>query len=225
MNSVDILGQFNTLLKEAQTVLTSIDLARKREREMVESQEEETNKLQVLVSQMGVQKEGMDLLLKIIDQFSFQQLESVRGMINTALKTIFFDRDYSIKFEISDKRGAKNLDIFLIEKMESGEVIESDIKDSVGGGIATIVGLMLRLYFILYFKVAKVVVLDEALTKLSEFYMSRLMEFLKRLSDELGFIFILVTHEQRVMAFADKQFFVNKGEIEEKLFESGVTPQ
>ena len=133
-------------------------------------------------------------------------------LLNSAVQTIFYDKDYSIEFEISEYRNNNNLSIYLVETLDDGSTIKTDIKNN-GFGLKSIIGLILQVYFTLYHNQAPVLIMDESLSAISTNYIEYVRELIKSLSDEYGFYFILVNHDPRWNDLADRVYEMKNGEL------------
>ena len=68
--------------------------------------------------------------------------------------------------------------------------------------------------------------LDESFSQLSDIYIPYLKEFLNQLADKMGFIFVLVSHDSRLVYGAKKTYLMENGEaslIDEKTAVKVVT--
>ena len=141
---------------------------------------------------------------------------SLENFLTFALKKIFTDRNYSIKLNLKEDSKRPGLDLVLVEND-----IEQNLSDSVGGGILSTLGLLLQIYYIEAFKLSRVMFIDEGLkeiskadpSNLSKDYLSGILDFLKWLSEEKNYIFVVVTHDQDVVSKSDIVYRVSNGEV------------
>ena len=154
---------------------------------------------------------------EIIDVLSRTHIDHLEKLLNSAVSTIFFDKNYRVEFEVSEYRNSNNLTIYLIETLEDGSEIKTDIKDN-GFGIKTIIGFILQVYFILYHKLSPVLFADEAFSALSSQYLPYLRSLLTSLKEEYGFIFVLVSHDPRIIDISDNTYEVKDGEVKLRQF-------
>ena len=162
-----------------------------------------------------IQEASIKVLREIIDIMSKEFIDSIVDMLTYALQTIFYDRDYSIKIVLRELRNAKQADIILVEKKDDGSIIESPIPDNWGGGITAVLGLVLQIYFIQYFKLNKVLFIDEGLSQISTSYIPTTMKFLKTLSEQRDFKFLMIAHDVRFIKYADIQYEMIQGKLTE----------
>ena len=120
-----------------------------------------------------------------------------------------YDKNYNCNLILDDKRGAKTLELTLVDLDEDFEV---DLKDGAGQGIRTIISFILKAYYLIN-KGSRVLFLDEKYSALSEHYVPRFFEFLKKMAEEKGMIVVLITHDTRFMDYADNIYMVNMGNV------------
>ena len=127
---------------------------------------------------------AVDLMKKIIEGMSQSQINHLEVLINSALETIFFDRKYFVELQVTELRNTNNLQILLNEVNDNGELIKTDIKSN-GFGVQSIIGFILQLYFILYYKQYPVMFMDEAMTQLSKQYLPYFKILINDLAEKL----------------------------------------
>jgi len=177
------------------------------------SQKEDLKKkMDYTIHRQMVYEQAVEYMKEIIDLLSRSHIDHLEKLLNSAVETIFYDKNYRIEFEISEYRNSNCLDIYLIETMNDGEQIKTNIKDN-GFGIKTIIGFILQVYFILYNKLSPVLFVDEGFSNLSQQYIPYLKSLFNNLRDKYGFIFVLVSHDPRLINIADKTYEVKNGEI------------
>ncbi|MBO7614995.1 MAG: hypothetical protein J6T15_04805 [Bacilli bacterium] len=188
--------------------------------EMLKSQHEQSKKDRLAISQELkdlIAKEhnfelAVDLMKKLVEGMSRSQINHLETLINSALSTIFYDRQYSVELVVTELRNTNNLQILLNEVQDDGTVIKTKLEDN-GFGVKSIIGFILQVYFIIYYKQYPILFLDEAFTQLSKQYLPYLKSLINDLSKQYGFIFVLVTHDRDLMELADRTYLVNKGNV------------
>jgi hypothetical protein len=176
---------------------------------------ESAEKLIGVKEQLLVQEASIKVLREIVDIMSKEFIEQLTDLLTYALQTIFYNKDYSVKILLRESRNSKQAEIILVSKQEDGEIIESYIPDSCGGGIVSVLGLVLQVFFIQFYKLNKLLVIDEGLSQISAEYLPGTMEFLKTLAHERGFKFLLVCHDPRIIKHADFMFRMEMGKLTE----------
>ena len=174
------------------------------------------NQKEKKLQEQVIYEDAISYMKEIIDALSRSHIDHIEKLLNSAISTIFFDKDYRIEFEISEYRNSNCLNIYLIERQDDGTEIRTDIQDN-GFGVKTIVGFILQVYFILYHKLSPILFADEAFSTLSDQYIPYLRSLLTSLKEEYGFIFVLVAHDPRFIDIADTKFEVKNGEVKQIL--------
>ena len=132
-------------------------------------------------------------------------------MLNTALKYVIYDKNYSAKLILEDKRGSKLLSISLVDDDDGFEV---SLTDGVGQGVRTIISFVLKSYYLLN-QNSKVLFLDEKYSALSSHYVPRFYEFIEKFCAENDFIIVMISHIDNQIEHADKVYYLNDGVISE----------
>ena len=131
----------------------------------------------------------------------------VESIVTRALQAIFFDKSYKFVLNQEIKRNVPSVSFAV-----SDEGMELDIVDEIGGGIADVVALVLRLAFVVLYRpqVRPFLVLDEPLRHLSVSYQPHAAKFLKQVCQELGVSLLVVTHQKELASEADQVFHLEK---------------
>lgn len=152
---------------------------------------------------------------QILDVLSTKHIDQIKKLLDIALRTIFYDRQYSVELEFDDKRGARTVEFFLIEHVTDEEgnpqIIKSAFDGGIGGGVLCVVGFVLQVYYIFYYKLNPILFADEAFSQLSDQYIDNLMVFIKQLADQRGMKIVLVAHDPRFIERADRTYQVEEG--------------
>lgn len=196
--AIQIKSKYNTIQNQ-------LEQKQKQKQDLLDEMNESLQKQLVYENAISYTKELLDLM-------SRSQIKHLEELLNSAVSTIFFDKNYKIEFEISEYRNSNCLTIYLIEVLSDGTEIKTDIKDN-GFGIKTIIGFILQIYFIIFNKLSPILIADEAFSALSDQYIPYLRSLLDSLTEKYGFIFILVSHDNRFIDIADKTYRVNNGEV------------
>lgn len=146
-----------------------------------------------------------------VNELYEESVIALKDTLNTALKYIMFDKNYSANLELEDTRGTKTLSISLVDDDDGFEV---DIKDGVGQGVRTIISFVLKSYYLLN-QNSKVLFLDEKYSALSSHYVPRFYDFIKKFCEENDFIIVMISHIDNQIERADKVYFINDGVITE----------
>lgn len=145
---------------------------------------------------------AVSVLSILYEKLNAVGLTELVRLMTESLNTVFQDRNYEVYYEITDERGVNNLNFFLREK-RGDEVIESNLKGEVGGGIRAITGLTCLVFYLLRMNGERVIIFDEALSQLADEYVEVLFELLKSFASQAGFRFLLVSHDARFKPYFD----------------------
>ncbi len=154
--------------------------------------------------------------IKAVDLMYEESIGALKETLNTALQYVITDKNYSCNLTLEDKRGTKNLYISIVDNDEGFEV---DWKHGVGQGIRAVLSFVLKVFYLIN-QNSRILLLDEKYSTLSDQYVSRFFEFVKKFTEEKEFIIICITHDPRFMDYADKTFLVADGNIHEVLKDS-----
>jgi ABC-type enterochelin transport system ATPase subunit len=146
-----------------------------------------------------------------VDKIYEESIGSLKNTLDTALQYIFHDRNYSSELTLEDKRGTKTLDISLRDLDNDPDML-LDIKDDQGQGVAAVVSAILKTYLLIN-KNTRILLLDEKYSNVSQEYINRFFDFLRKMCEEKSFILVMVTHDDRMTPYADKVFQVNNGNV------------
>ena len=210
-----MLENYSLYFSRAIQAKSNIELLLKQFEEAKENKMKLELDLRNTIKKEATYEEAVDLMKKIVESMSTSQIEHLENLINSALETIFFDRNYSVEMNVTELRNTNNLQILLVEQNDEGEIIKTKLNDN-GYGVKSIIGFILQIYFILYHHEYPVLFLDEAFGTLSSQYVPYLKTLMDELAKKYGFIFVLITHDTRFMDIADKTYLVDKGNVKLK---------
>jgi ABC-type Na+ transport system ATPase subunit NatA len=147
-----------------------------------------------------------------VNELYKESIEALQNTLNVALKYIMYDKNYSAKLVLEDKRGTKSLSIMLVDDDDDFEV---DLKDGVGQGVRTIISFVLKSYYLLN-QNSRVLFLDEKYSALSSHYVPRFYEFIEKFCEDNDFIIVLISHIDNQIEHANKVYYLNDGVISEE---------
>jgi len=132
----------------------------------------------------------------------------IEELVTRGIQSIF--NDPSMVFKVTQTQRGKTPEVkFSVESRGlNGRTVSTSVMDARGGGLAAVVGFLLRLVVMLLSKDIKepVLVLDETFAHVSAEYEIPLAEFIKELIDKTNVIIIMVTHSTAFSEFADKRY-------------------
>ena len=213
-NAEEIIARYNQAKMQSISLKSSITNTKRVLSQLKLNYEEKKKEYEELTKKSTLQEEGLNLLKNLIQTMATEHINEVADFINEGLKTIFYDKEYKIEIEIEDKRNLKQANLYLIEK-NGDDILKSSLKDSVGGGVLVTIGFLLQVFSIQYHGLSPIIFLDEAFTQLSDKYIIYLKMFIEDLAKRLEFIFVLITHDERLMHNAAKTYEVEGGKYHE----------
>lgn len=149
--------------------------------------------------------------VKAIDIIYEESIGALKETLNTALRFIISDKNYSCNLTLEDKRGTKNLYISICDN-DTG--LEVDWKHGCGQGVRAVLSFVLKAFY-LKNQNTKILLLDEKYSTLSSAYIENFFTFMLELCKSQGFIVVMVTHDERFIPYATKTYLVNDGFISE----------
>ena len=207
-----MIEEYNALYNKAIQIKSKYETLENQLNSKKNDKETYTNHMKELLHKQMIYEDAISYMKELVDALSRTHIDHLEKLLNSAVTTIFFDRKYRIQFEVSEYRNSNCLSIYLIETQEDGIEIKTDIKDN-GFGLKTIIGFILQVYFILYHKLSPIIFIDEGFGNLSLQYIPYLRSLLTSLKEEYGFIFVLVSHDPRLIDIADQTYQVRNGEV------------
>ncbi len=134
--------------------------------------------------------------------------EQVEGLVTAGLRAIFAE-DLSFHLVESTARQTPQIDFVVRTHLPDGAEYDTDVLSARGGGLAAVVGLMLRIVVILLTRQVRpedappILVLDETLAMLSRDKLDAAGEFLRTLVDRTGLQVLMVSHQSELEDAAD----------------------
>jgi len=149
--------------------------------------------------------QAAEVLLRFGEQRQAEVVNRVETLVTHGLQTVFGEE---MTFHIIAEQKAKAQQYEFVVRSKIGEAtVETPVMDARGGGVAVVVGFLLRLLLVLLRKdTQRVLVLDESFAQLSEEYVPRLGEFIRELVDSTNVQVILVTHDPTFAAYVDTAY-------------------
>lgn len=173
-----------------------------------------------LAEELTLAKNDVDLYSKIAitlasigEDRQTEAQKQIEELVTRGLHSIFGEE---MTFHLVQSQRGKTPEVkFIIKSFVNGKPIETSVMDARGGGLAAVVGFLLRLIILLLSKDTSdpMLILDESFSHVSAEYERPLAEFIKELIDKTRVSIVLVTHSDAFSEFADKRyrFTLNKG--------------
>lgn len=160
--------------------------------------------IKTLERQVDLHERAAHVLTSIGEQRQDAAQKQIEALVTQGLKTIFSE-DLSFHLVPGVRAKAPVVDFVIRSTLKDGTVVDTDVMDARGGGLAAVVGFLLRLVILLLSKDSgeTVLFMDETFAHVSAEYEPRLAEFLRELVDKTGVQIILVTHSDAFLDAAD----------------------
>ena len=134
----------------------------------------------------------------------------VEGLVTRALQSIF---EEGLSFHLIQEVKANRAEVDFVLRSKYGDTeIDTPVMEARGGGMAAVVGFVLRLVVLLLTPGARrVLFLDESFGMVSAEYEPRLAEFLRQVADKAGVQIVLITHSKAYDDLADTSYELSLG--------------
>lgn len=203
--------QYSQLKSRAVSKLSEINVLKEQRNNYQISIEDITKENDKLKDSINLLTESLEVVKVCINKLSEGHISHLQDLVNSMLSTVFYDKKYSIDMQLNDTKNGKVLDLFLIDSTYNiDDPIITDLSSN-GGGLQTVVGFVLQIYFIIYFKQERILFLDEALSAVSSEYIPTLVDFMRGLVDKYQFKFVAIFHDTRFSEYADTIYQVSNG--------------
>lgn len=164
-----------------------------------------------LTADISAHERATTLLNSIGEEKQYAAQEAIEQLVTRGLQTIFDD---TLSFHILQDVKARRAEVSFIVRstLANGTVVDTDVMDARGGGLAATVGFLLRLVVMLLrtdTRADNFMVLDETFAHVSEEYLPALGEFLRKIVEKTGVQILMVTHQPEFVDYADKVYRVS----------------
>ena len=144
------------------------------------------------------------LLNGIAEDKQLKAQRDIEELVSRGLQTIF---DETLSFHIvQSTRGKSSIVEFVVRSTLEDSVVDTPVMDARGGGLAAVIGFLLRVVVMLLrggTRQENLLLLDETFAMVSAEYLPVLGEFLRSIVEETGIQIIMVTHQTEFIDSAD----------------------
>lgn len=205
-----MIESYNTLRDRALSIKSKKELSTKNLLNAQNLLNSKLEELKQVKENRLIQESSIKVLNNIIELMSKENIKQIVDIATYALQTIFTDKDYALELEIRELRSKNSCELYLIDSTDKDNIIKAHINDT-GGGIKVVISFVLQIFYIMYYNLNRILFLDEALSAVSIEYIPSLMTFIKSLSEQRGFTFLAVCHDNRFFEYADKIYLMRDG--------------
>ncbi len=146
------------------------------------------------------------ILAGIADTRQADTQRRIETLVTQGLRMIFGE-DLSFHLVSTVRAKRPEVDLVVRSTLDNGTVVDTDVLDARGGGLAAIVGFLLNVVLLLLTQPRDApLLLDETFAHVSAEYEPRVAEFLRQLVDHTGVQIIMVTHSDAYTDLADVRY-------------------
>ncbi len=201
------MEELDSLVDKVRRVRRNIDRLSGEARLVATQGKQAQQEIAELEAQIELHERVSAVLSSIGEERQTTAQTRVEDLVTHGLQTVFGSE---LSFHIVQTRRGKAVTAeFLVRTtLADGKVIDTDVMSARGGGLAAVVGFLLRLVVLLLSKQRQetVLILDEPFTHLSKEYVPLMAEFLRELADKTGIQILLVSHQDELTEVADKRY-------------------
>jgi hypothetical protein len=201
----DSIHKFDELTRRLQTVQKGVIRVQAIRDTLLNQMEQTLEKTDKVSRSLDQLTKGGELLRKLMDLLVLDQVKNIESVITEGLRAIFDDQVLEFKAEVGQFRNKMAIDL-MVQATQNGVEIVGAPLDSFGGGVASIVSLLLRLLTLLRLKKYPFFVLDETLSAVSDDYVDATGQFLAKLAKTSDVPILLVTHKQAFLDHATRAY-------------------
>lgn len=140
-------------------------------------------------------------LSTLLGRVSEESLRSIESTVTYGLRVVFDDHPLTFRFRAGQARGGQ-----VLEPVLAFEGVEQPILDAFGGGPAQLVAFLLRLLVCRRLGLYPLILLDETFAMVSRQYVPNVAKLLAELAEQMGFTFVLVTHQPSFVEHATRAY-------------------
>jgi DNA repair ATPase RecN len=166
--------------------------------------------VEVLAHQVELHEQVGALLTRVGEEAQETARAQVEGLVTRALQVVFGPQ---LTFHVvPDEVGGQAVLRLTVRSDYGGAVTEMPVLDAHGGGLAAVVGFVLRLVVLLLTPGSRrLLVLDETFAHLSRDRVEAMASFLREVADKAHVQLFLVTHDPDLGAYADSRVMLALG--------------
>ena len=199
------MTELDTLLAQARVQRRELDQQTGAARELARRGQAAEAEAVRLLGQLESYEKVCGVLTKIGEQEQSSVQRKVEELVTRALQVIFGE-ELSFRLVPRTLRDQAALDFVLVSTYDD-TVIETPVLEARGGGMAAVVGFVLRLVVLLLTPgVRRFLALDESFAHVSASYEPRVAEFLREVADKAGVQLLLITHSTAYSELADARY-------------------
>jgi len=151
--------------------------------------------------------QASEIIKILFDKLSEKGFHFLENLGTQALQIVFPDESYSFKINVGSRGAERTSEFFLVDGGKEIPLSET------GGGVQVLLAFVFRVYFILQYKLRRVIVMDEAFAQLSPQYLETLLQFLHDLVKHFEFKILWISHSPYLEGRVTKFYQMVKGRL------------
>jgi hypothetical protein len=167
-------------------------------------------KHRLLISNISLDTKSSVAIQQIFDKVSDSGFKFLESLINQGLAVVYPAQPMTCFIKMGNRGKEKSVEFWLSDGQGENLLTEC------GGGVQTVVSLILRIYYIVKNSLRRIVFLDESFGAIYGGQIELFMSFLKSLVDSLGFEFLWVTQNNDIIEYGDTAYEMFHGKLEKK---------
>lgn len=172
-----------------------------------------------LIEQMNLQLEQVNksidvytqasvFLDNLIKQESQRFINELNAILNYGVQNIFDDCSYSINIDYDKEKCKAGFSLNYIDI--DNNFINADISQC-GGGIKTVVGVLMQIFFIMQYNIEPILFVDEGFSQVSSQYLPNLFVVISEICQKNNLKILLITHDSRILQFGNSRYEIQNG--------------
>ena len=164
-----------------------------------------------LKSEVALNEQCAVLLNSIGEDRQDEAQRVIEELVTRGLQAIFGD-GLSFHLVTTTKANKTNVEFQVTSTLEGGNTITTSVMDARGGGVASVIGFLMRVVILLLAANGRDILLlcDETFSMVSDEYLDKVAEFVRELVENTGMQIVLVTHQPVFLEYADKAYRFSK---------------
>ena len=158
-----------------------------------------------ILKELKASLEALALIKHVGAETQKNTVYKIENLVTIALRDVFGEDGYDFEMELSYDKRSMSVDFFLVRDEERYDPLEC-----CGYGVVDVACFALRVAIWSLNPSRKTMILDEPFKNVSQEYRLRVGQFVKKVSEQLGFQFIITTHMPELSVNAHKVFMLKK---------------
>lgn len=185
---------------------TKLENERGKRQQVLDDLQENRKELKRTERHLRFAEQAKEVLRSVGLETQKQLQYHISDITSMALEAVF-ENPYKLELDFVQRRNKTECDIYFTRDGNRVNPLAAS-----GGGAVDVASFALRIasWVLQYPKTRNTIILDEPMRFVSEDLKDKASQMIKEVSEKLGIQFIIVTHEPKLTAYADRVFEVSK---------------